>query len=122
MLRLAAEAVAVCSDAKDDDDFYMWEPFFHIGGAQVLLLPLVRNVTLTISDRFSASRFWDELRKAGSTHIHHLGGIIQILLKQPPSEKIIITTCALHGAVVARRKSGGLLKNVSAFKSANVTA
>ncbi|KAA9366968.1 class I adenylate-forming enzyme family protein [Ochrobactrum quorumnocens] len=87
MLRLAAEAVAVCSDAKDDDDFYMWEPFFHIGGAQVLLLPLVRNVTLTISDRFSASRFWDELRQAGSTHIHHLGGIIQILLKQPPSEK-----------------------------------
>lgn len=87
MLRLAAEAVAVCSDAQDHDDFYMWEPFFHIGGAQVLLLPLVRNVTLTISDRFSASRFWDELRQAGSTHIHHLGGIIQILLKQPSSEK-----------------------------------
>ncbi len=65
----------------------MWEPFFHIGGAQVLLLPLVRNVTLTISDRFSASRFWDELRQAGSTHIHHLGGIVQILLKQPVSEK-----------------------------------
>lgn len=87
MLRLAAEAVAVCSDAREGDDFYMWEPFFHIGGAQVLLLPLVRNVTLTISDRFSASRFWDELRQAGSTHIHHLGGIVQILLKQPPSEK-----------------------------------
>jgi crotonobetaine/carnitine-CoA ligase len=87
MLRLAAEAVAVCSDAKDHDNFYMWEPFFHIGGAQVLLLPLVRNVTLTISDRFSASRFWDELRQAGSTHIHHLGGIVQILLKQPVSEK-----------------------------------
>jgi crotonobetaine/carnitine-CoA ligase len=87
MLRLAAEAVAVCSDAKDHDNFYMWEPFFHIGGAQVLVLPLVRNVTLTISDRFSASRFWDELRQAGSTHIHHLGGIVQILLKQPVSEK-----------------------------------
>ncbi|RAI24744.1 hypothetical protein, partial [Rhodoplanes serenus] len=29
--------------------------------------------------------FWADVREAGCTHIHHLGGIIQILLKQPPS-------------------------------------
>jgi crotonobetaine/carnitine-CoA ligase len=36
-------------------------------------------------DRFSASRFWDQAKAAGSTHIHHLGGILQLLLKQPSS-------------------------------------
>lgn len=85
MLRLAAEAVALCSAPQPGDDYYVWEPFYHIGGAQTLLLPLVRNVTLTLGNRFSASRFWQDVSAAGSTHIHHLGGVIQILLKQPPS-------------------------------------
>ncbi len=85
MLRLAAEAVALCSAPVSGDDYYVWEPFYHIGGAQTLLLPLVRDVTLTVGSRFSASRFWQEVAAAGSTHIHHLGGVIQILLKQPPS-------------------------------------
>lgn len=85
MLRLAAEAVALCSAPRPGDDYYVWEPFYHIGGAQTLLLPLVREVTLTLGNRFSASRFWQDVSAAGSTHIHHLGGVIQILLKQPPS-------------------------------------
>ena len=34
-------------------------------------------------DRFSASRFWQQAREYGATHIHFLGGILQILLKQP---------------------------------------
>lgn len=85
MLRLAAEAVALCSAPQPGDDFYVWEPFYHIGGAQTLLLPLVRDVTLTLGNRFSASRFWRDVSAAGSSHIHHLGGVIQILLKQPPS-------------------------------------
>lgn len=83
MLELAAEAVAVVADLAPGDNLFMWEPFYHIGGAQVVLLPLVRDVRLTIAERFSASRFWQQVAEAGCTHIHHLGGIIQILLKQP---------------------------------------
>ncbi|MER9638554.1 AMP-binding protein [Mesorhizobium sp. M0228] len=85
MLELAAKAVRLCADAKPGDNFYMWEPFYHIGGAQVLLLPLFEGVSLTIRDRFSASQFWSDVSAAGCTHIHHLGGIIQLLLKQSPS-------------------------------------
>jgi carnitine-CoA ligase len=85
MLELAAEAVSLCADLVPGDNLFMWEPFYHIGGAQVLLLPLVRDVRLTIADRFSASRFWQQLTENSCTHIHHLGGIIQILLKQPES-------------------------------------
>ncbi|NKK69369.1 AMP-binding protein [Rhizobium leguminosarum bv. viciae] len=86
MMRFAAEAVAFSSSPLPGDNYFMWEPFFHIGGAQVLILPAIRDVTLTIVDRFSASRFWQDVREAGCSHIHYLGGVIQILLKQPPSE------------------------------------
>uniref|UniRef100_UPI003F6F0BBF AMP-binding protein n=1 Tax=Elioraea sp. TaxID=2185103 RepID=UPI003F6F0BBF len=34
--------------------------------------------------RFSASRFWAQAAETGATHIHYLGGILQMLLKQPP--------------------------------------
>lgn len=85
MLELAAEAVSLCANLVPGDNLFMWEPFYHIGGAQVILVPLVRDVRLTIADRFSASRFWQQLSESGCTHIHHLGGIVQILLKQPES-------------------------------------
>jgi len=84
MLALAAEAVALCADLQPGDNLFVWEPFHHIGGAQVILLPLVRDVRLSIVARFSASRFWRQVAESGCTHIHHLGGIIQILLKQAP--------------------------------------
>ena len=84
MLELAAKSVGICADARPGDTFYMWEPFYHIGGAQVLLLPLFTDISLSIRSRFSASRFWQDVRQTGATHIHHLGGIIQLLLKQQP--------------------------------------
>jgi crotonobetaine/carnitine-CoA ligase len=87
MLRLAGEGVMLVADARDGDVFFMWEPLHHIGGAQMLVAPLLRRVVLHMVPRFSASRFWDEVIAAGATHIHYLGGILQILLKQPPSPK-----------------------------------
>ena len=54
MLRLAGEAAALVSGARDGDVLYVWEPLFHIGGAQMMVLPLIRDVTLVIAERFSA--------------------------------------------------------------------
>jgi len=84
MLRLAAEGVGRVSAAKAGEVMFVWEPLYHIGGAQLLPLPMIRDVTLAMVDRFSASRFWQQVREEGATHIHYLGGILQILLKQPP--------------------------------------
>ena len=84
MLRLAGEAAALVSAAENGDVFYVWEPLFHIGGAQLIVLPLIRDVTLVISDRFNAGSFWADLQACGATHMHFLGGILQILLKQRP--------------------------------------
>jgi carnitine-CoA ligase len=85
MLRLAGEAAALVSGVRDGDVLYLWEPLFHIGGAQMVVLPLIRGVTLAIAGRFSASRFWVDVRASGATHMHFLGGILQILMKQPPA-------------------------------------
>lgn len=85
MLRLASESVALLSDAEAGEVFFVWEPLYHIGGAQLLPLPMIRDVTLAMVERFSASRFWSQVKEAGASRIHYLGGILQILLKQPPS-------------------------------------
>jgi len=85
MLRLCGEAAALASGAGEGDVLYLWEPMFHIGGAQMLVLPLIRKVTLAMAERFSASRFWADASAMGTTHIHYLGGILQMLRKQPPA-------------------------------------
>jgi crotonobetaine/carnitine-CoA ligase len=84
MLRLSGEGVALASGARAGDVMFMWEPLYHIGGAQMIVLPLIRDVELVLTERFSASRFWQQVRASGASHIHFLGGILQILLKQPP--------------------------------------
>lgn len=85
MLRLAAEGVGLVSAARPGEVLFVWEPMYHVGGAQLLPLPMIRDVTLALVERFSAGRFWHQVREEGASHIHHLGGILQILLKQPPS-------------------------------------
>ncbi len=84
MLRLSGEAAALVADPRAGDVLYLWEPLFHIGGAQMIVLPLIRDVSLALAERFSARRFWADVRAANATHMHFLGGILQILLKQPP--------------------------------------
>ncbi len=96
MLRLSGEAIALISEAQDGDVFHMWEPLFHIGGAQMIVIPLIREARLAMVDRFSASTFWSEIKAFGATRIHFLGGLLQILLKQPPSE-----LDRTHGAMLA---------------------
>ncbi|MDX1434676.1 MAG: AMP-binding protein, partial [Gammaproteobacteria bacterium] len=87
MLRAAAFASAAIADARDGDVLFVWEPLYHIGGVQVLVLALEHRVTLHMVDRFSATRFWDQVREAGATQIHFLGGILQLLLRQPASTR-----------------------------------
>ena len=87
MWRAAAYASAAVADVRDGDVMLVWEPLYHIGGVQVLVLALEHRVTLHMVDRFSATRFWDEVRDSGATQIHFLGGILQLLLRQPASDR-----------------------------------
>lgn len=86
MMRIAAEGARRVADARPGDVFFLWEPLYHIGGAQVIALPALAGISLAMTARFSASRFWQQVTESGATQIHYLGGILQMLLKQPPSQ------------------------------------
>ncbi|MCG5213635.1 AMP-binding protein [Streptosporangium sp. KLBMP 9127] len=86
MLRAAALGALFTTAPRDGDVYFLWEPLCHIGGAQMLFVPLLRPVSLAVVERFSVSRFWDQVRDSGATHVHQLGGILRMLLGRPPSE------------------------------------
>ena len=83
MHRVCALASTLCADVRDGDVLYLWEPLYHVGGTEVLVLALEQNVRIALSDGFSVSRFWRECRDVGATQIHFLGGILQMLLSAP---------------------------------------
>ena len=85
MLRASAYASAQSSAAKMGDIFLVWEPLYHIGAIQLLPLALDVGVELALVGRFSASRFWEQVSSVRATQIHFLGGILQMLLRQPPT-------------------------------------
>jgi crotonobetaine/carnitine-CoA ligase len=85
MLMASAAGCALASDCRPGDGFLMWEPMHHIGGPQLLLMALACRARLVVVPRFSASRFWADVRRHGVTKLHYLGGILEILLKAPPS-------------------------------------
>jgi crotonobetaine/carnitine-CoA ligase len=86
MMRFAAEAAALLADARDGDRLHMWEPMYHVGGAQVMLLPLLRRLSIELVEKLSVSHFWEQVQTLGCTHIHYLGGILQMLLTRPASD------------------------------------
>jgi len=85
MIRAAVLGALEVTKPKLGDVYYVWEPLFHIGGAQVMFLPLFCSASLAIVPRFSASRFWTDIVEFDVTHIHYLGGVLQILIQLPPT-------------------------------------
>lgn len=84
MYRAAGEAAGLLADVRPGDVLLTWEPLYHIGGSQVILTVLRYGVTMALLPRFRASTFWAEARAQSATHVHHLGGLVGILMKQPP--------------------------------------
>lgn len=83
MMRIASEAALTVADVHEGDRLFLWEPLCHIGGAQMLLLPFLEAVTLHAVPRFSASQFWKQVKRAGATQLHYLGGVLDILMQLP---------------------------------------
>ena len=74
MLRACATGAGMASDVRPGDVFLLWEPIYHNSGAQMCILALMEPVTLVIVPRFSASHFWDQIKRYKVTKIHYLGG------------------------------------------------
>lgn len=69
------------------DVLYTFFPLFH-ANAQVLsvITALVADAQIVLKDRFSATNFWDEVRKYRATQFNYLGAVMPILGKQAPRE------------------------------------
>lgn len=85
MLRAAALGSTWVGEITPGSILHFWDPIYHVFGTEVLVLALMIPVTLVLVPRFSASRLWDEARDNAVTHIHFVGGVLQLLLKQPSS-------------------------------------
>ncbi|MBM4199671.1 MAG: ATP-dependent acyl-CoA ligase [Gammaproteobacteria bacterium] len=71
----------------EDDVLYTGLPFFH-GNAQGITIgpAILADARAVIVERFSASQLWDDCRRWECTEANYIGGIIPILLKQPPRD------------------------------------
>jgi crotonobetaine/carnitine-CoA ligase len=81
---VVAEQMLQLRQGGKDDIFYTFLPLYHFN-AQCLttVTALIAEAEMVLSDKFSASRFWDEIRKYKATQFNYLGAVIPILAKQP---------------------------------------
>ncbi|GGC61665.1 AMP-binding protein [Chelatococcus reniformis] len=72
--------------ARSTDTTLVLLPLFHVGGQwQGVYNALIAGATAVVLPRFSASSFWDEVRRYGCTWTMLLGAMANILYRQPPA-------------------------------------
>lgn len=80
-----AEIICGMAEYGAADCLYNALPLFH-GNAQTLstMPALISGASMVLAKRFSASRFWDDIRRYNCTEFNYIGGILAILLKAEP--------------------------------------
>lgn len=69
---------------RSEDVLYTCLPLFHSNAWLCSVVPaLVADASVALSARFSASRFWDEVRRFRATQFNALGAMINFLWAQP---------------------------------------
>lgn len=67
-----------------DDILYTALPLFHGNAQAVTVAPAIAaNASVALGRKFSASKFWDEIRMYKATEFNSLGAMLPILMKQP---------------------------------------
>ncbi len=80
----AGQGFAHWTQATPDDRFFTCLPFFHANVQYYSTMgSLAAGATLVVVDRFSASRFWDQVRAANATVVNFIGMMMPVLSKQP---------------------------------------
>jgi crotonobetaine/carnitine-CoA ligase len=82
----AAESIVEALELTNCDTFYTAYPLFHTRAAVLdVLSTLLVGGRVVVAPRFSASRFWADMREYEVTVFSIIGTVMQILWKQPPS-------------------------------------
>ena len=80
----AGQGFAVWTHATENDRFFTCLPYFHANAQYYSTMgSLAVGASLTLEDRFSASRFWQQVRDSKATVVNFIGMMMPVLLKQP---------------------------------------
>lgn len=81
-----ADGVIAGLGLHSDDVLYCPYPLFHLDAAVMTVAPALRlRCVAAIGERFSVSRYWDEMRAFRATVFDFMGATLTMLWKQPPS-------------------------------------
>jgi len=73
-----------CCEFTREDRLYTGMPLFHALGAWLgVLTTVMAGAQMLLVPRFSASRYWDDVREFDATIGHGIFSVVPILLKQP---------------------------------------
>jgi crotonobetaine/carnitine-CoA ligase len=83
----AGQGFAHWTEATPEDRFFTCLPYYHANIQYYSTMgALAAGATLVVADRFSASRFWDQVRESKATVVNFIGMMMPVLAKQPESE------------------------------------
>ena len=81
----AGQGFALWTQATPGDRFFTCLPYFHANAQYYSTMgTLASGATLIVQDRFSASRFWDQVRDARATVVNFIGMMMPVLAKNDP--------------------------------------
>ena len=69
-----------------EDRVFTAQPFYYMDPQWNTLMVMTRNATLAFAEKFSTSKFWDEIRHYGITCFYCIGSMTSFLFNMPPSE------------------------------------
>ena len=81
------EGYTLWADIKENDRLFTCLPLYHANAQYYSTMgSLAAGASLILVDGFSASRFWDQIRRYGATIFNFIGMMLLVLVKQPESE------------------------------------
>ena len=82
----AGQGFAAWTNATPADRFFTCMPFFHANPHYYSTMgSLTAGASLILEDRFSASRFFEQIRESEATVVNFIGMMMPVMLKAPPS-------------------------------------
>jgi fatty-acyl-CoA synthase len=84
------DGFAAIAGYRPEDVIYCALPLYHTaGGVVVIGAALASGATVALRRRFSASRFWEDVREEGATAFHYIGEFCRYLVNRPedPSDR-----------------------------------